>query len=513
MFPSISRSLVAIVAVAMIHTLPICGAADLLDGDKVETTTHLDERTNRILLQLTSSQINTGDARARAEVVVLAFGGMDASTTNGRRVSSSGDLERFRISAAPLGDRPFVNHSFKTAVSRRALGDRWKAIVESVMTPSLRSSPSSNRILVVATRHLEKWHTRIYDRADLPKDVSAFLRELDPDESLGSPTITVAPLDSRILAERARPVAAMARMQVARPADRVLWGTGKSVTSFNAADFSRVGLLASAESGHSLIFQQSSKGHWIGLTSAGAPTFLTVRRVDAEDQFAPIELWNDERVVCIGGSNDEAQGIFVVTNKRLLRLKAGTTLETLSVFKPTHGNPLAIGPDVRRILVSRDRRASLLDPHQPEKEMSLAMDRDCDIVNATFSDDGLLVAAISHEPNGDAERPQQRVRLRVWNTQSGELIHELHAFDLLWLTVGARHFLTWDPKGEYLLASDQPQRAVQSSAIHLWNVRTGRHRAEFIGITAAPVGIGLDRSGGHLYAGTEDGRILMWKVP
>jgi dipeptidyl aminopeptidase/acylaminoacyl peptidase len=125
------------------------------------------------------------------------------------------------------------------------------------------------------------------------------------------------------------------------------------------------------------------------------------------------------------------------------------------------------------------------------------------ISQAVFSPDESLVATVTTEENR-WENP----RLRLWKTDSGELLAELRPFEQT-ICEKISH-LFWSPDGEYVLAATKAHGFFTSQGISVWNAKTGRHRGEFTGCSGDMNGIILLSEGRELASGDWDGTIRFW---
>jgi WD40 repeat protein len=70
--------------------------------------------------------------------------------------------------------------------------------------------------------------------------------------------------------------------------------------------------------------------------------------------------------------------------------------------------------------------------------------------------------------------------------------------------------LLWSPDGAYLLAATKADNFFTSLGVDVWNVKSGRHRGEFIGCPTNLTGLILFSGGRRLVSGCADGRIRIW---
>jgi WD40 repeat protein len=126
---------------------------------------------------------------------------------------------------------------------------------------------------------------------------------------------------------------------------------------------------------------------------------------------------------------------------------------------------------------------------------------DAQVHQVQFSPDESLVAIDLWGSNAGSSK------FGIWNVTSGKLAHELHPFERL--ETRCTEGLLWSPDGRHLLAGTTVDLG-SSNAVSVFNVKSGRQRAEFSGCTRIN-GLVLLRNGRQLVAGDEDGKIRFWK--
>ncbi len=194
-----------------------------------------------------------------------------------------------------------------------------------------------------------------------------------------------------------------------------------------------------------------------------------------------------------------------------------STEHKLAVFDTTHWKRLATPPDLppsafvyipaakspRAVSLNSDLRLTLWDTdHRREAAF---LDKIADLQQVVFSPDESCFAAITIEEGETHNIP----RLRVWKTETGELVNEYwmretNAEDCDWIRC-----LNWTSDGTYLLA--QSDALWCYPGIRLWNVRTGRERAEFTCGSKLLSAAVLDH-GRRFAASDDDGEIHVWNL-
>ena len=159
----------------------------------------------------------------------------------------------------------------------------------------------------------------------------------------------------------------------------------------------------------------------------------------------------------------------------------------------------------RAIYLSQDGTVALWDAHQHREIAKL--DHNAHIHNVAFSPDKSLVAvATVHKGVGGY---WTNYRIRIWNTDTGGLVHELRPFEQK--TCEAIEGLLWSPDGRYILAATKANSFFSSFGIDVWSVKSGRHRGEFSGCPTKVTGLVL-LPDGRLIAGCDDGIIRVWNA-
>jgi len=158
----------------------------------------------------------------------------------------------------------------------------------------------------------------------------------------------------------------------------------------------------------------------------------------------------------------------------------------------------------RAVYLSKNNVLTLWDADQRREIAKL--DDNVRLDHCAFSPDESLVAvATAQKVSGGYWRPY---RIRIWRTEDGTLTHELRPFERD--IYEAAEGLFWWPDGVYLLAATKADNFFTSRGVDVWNVKSGRHRGEFIGCPTNLTGLGLFGDGRRLVSGCADGRIRIW---
>ncbi len=125
-----------------------------------------------------------------------------------------------------------------------------------------------------------------------------------------------------------------------------------------------------------------------------------------------------------------------------------------------------------------------------------------------FSPDESQVAVVTSHPGKGNEFPRDRIR--IWNADNGKLVKELFPFerDICESVEG----IIWSPDDKYILVANKADRFFTSRGISIWNVETGRHRAELSGCPTKLNGLGFLRGKAKVVAGCGDGIIRIWDL-
>jgi hypothetical protein len=133
------------------------------------------------------------------------------------------------------------------------------------------------------------------------------------------------------------------------------------------------------------------------------------------------------------------------------------------------------------------------------------LDTDGKLSAVSFSPDDSMFATTSGHENKDMS---STFHLRIWNSTTGEMIHELRPFE-----ESARDDIgdpIWSPDGKYLMATVRDNPMGSNHDIGIWSLRSGRFRGQFSGCvySSDPLSVVLHHN--KLFERCRDGMIFMW---
>lgn len=129
-----------------------------------------------------------------------------------------------------------------------------------------------------------------------------------------------------------------------------------------------------------------------------------------------------------------------------------------------------------------------------------------ELESASFSPDGSQVAVVT---DATSTYGMLGAHLRIWNTKTGKLLHELRALEA---TPHSRlSEPLWWPEGKYILSSTRESQFGSQTIVGIWNVESGRYRGSLSGCPIDEPWTQVFLSGSRVFksCGTE---ILMWNV-
>ena len=99
-------------------------------------------------------------------------------------------------------------------------------------------------------------------------------------------------------------------------------------------------------------------------------------------------------------------------------------------------------------------------------------------------------------------------RLRVWKTKNGNFVREFIPFerDVCESIEGLR----WSPDNKYILAANKADIFFTSRGISIWNVESGRHRAELQGCPTNSHGFDFIAHNTKIVLGCGEGKIRIY---
>jgi WD40 repeat protein len=132
------------------------------------------------------------------------------------------------------------------------------------------------------------------------------------------------------------------------------------------------------------------------------------------------------------------------------------------------------------------------------------LDKPCELDDAAFSPDQTMLLTVTREKSAAYAGP----RLRLWQVQTGELLHELlpHEQNGTQQVMG----VSWTSDSRYILAATRGRQFLAPSSIGVWNAATGRYRGQFVGSSQYIHGFVVSADGRQLFAGSSDGKLRFW---
>ena len=191
---------------------------------------------------------------------------------------------------------------------------------------------------------------------------------------------------------------------------------------------------------------------------------------------------------------------------RIYEVATGKRLDSLPEL-PANAVAFSPSPDGRFALYETKQKTVLLWDKAKKSDL-MRLDEKARINQVAFSPDGSLIAVATSHPGPGGYWSIQK--LRVWNIQTGALLHELKPFEQS--TCEAIEGVLWSRDGNYVLAATKSNSFFTSRGISVWNVASGRHRGEFTGPITDVNGLAL-LNDGKLVAGCNDGVIRIWDFP
>jgi WD40 repeat protein len=170
--------------------------------------------------------------------------------------------------------------------------------------------------------------------------------------------------------------------------------------------------------------------------------------------------------------------------------------EALAYFPAKNGK--------RAAYVTGTRAIKIWDPRE-HRDVS-QLDVSGRIVDLGFSPDQAMVAVVIAHDNIEANPPTVAgYRIGIWRTDNGKLLHELRPFELPAYTVGDLH---WWPDGKYVMVATSTAPMFGEQGIGLWDVESGRYRAEFTGCGANRFAVFPERQ--ELAELCVNGSLMLW---
>lgn len=100
-------------------------------------------------------------------------------------------------------------------------------------------------------------------------------------------------------------------------------------------------------------------------------------------------------------------------------------------------------------------------------------------------------------------------RIRIFTAPAGRFVRELWVRDVV-VPERVNH-LAWSADGSFVFASYAAGAGASDDRVGVWDLRTGRHRADLGGAVAAIAGLMALPGGREVVAGSEDAHLLVWE--
>lgn len=371
------------------------------------------------------------------------------------------------------------------------------------------------RPLIVRIWQNGVWSTRVYDRARLPRQIGKLLRLIPESHLFGALAlelksntmqvtrrdafagVAVSPVSSKCVWYGS--TGEMLVIDAQTPAERVSkrtvsWLRSQSITD---CEFSPDGRLL-------LVTSRNRAGPGRTLSLFNTTSWKKVAEPSLTKKRITFCRFAAEGELVLIGTQDHGVWGFEIESARLTRSLPGI---------PKTAKWCCLSRDDRRaVVLNRDGSVSLWD--RMRNSPVALLEKECVRVGGRFSPDQkrvALVAQYKQRENDDRARPS---RLSVWNTATGKLCCELVPYDVA--SEAILLDVQWTRDSNYVLGRSRTRGFRYFGGIHLWNVNSGRHVANFIGPSSLVGAAGLQRTprfannGKKLIAGSTDGKLHTW---
>ena len=363
--------------------------------------------------------------------------------------------------------------------------------------------PPAGRRLVVQAPDGDRWRARVYDRANSPAEILELLRlsrsgirswgpqfqpasEWAARDSYGDVALCISPDGKQIISSSGQ-----GPLRFWDPETREV------VKEVSIPQNNSVSGLSLSPDGAFTAIQRWGDVHlletktWRRVQDFSEPIIGRKRNMLSHPEFTP-----DGRFLLLRSSEPALLVYDTKTWRRRQKLPDDMPRDAIAYVK---------APTTKRaVYLSKNAVLTLWDADQRREIAKL--DDNVRLDHIAFSPDESLVAvATGHKVSGGIGNPY---RIRIWRTEEGTLTHELRPFERE--IYEAVEGLVWWPDGVYLLAVTKADNFFTSRGVDVWNVKSGRHRGEFIGCPTDLTGLGLLGDGRRLASGCADGRIRIW---
>lgn len=363
--------------------------------------------------------------------------------------------------------------------------------------PAEPPPPPGDRRLLLGLPRGDSWKTYVYDRADLPERVLEILRltggfimpwvlNFQPQKILMPPTrlgydaaIALSPDGRTLVFGGWYEALTVLDVETRRP-----------LRSIPATSKLALRALAFSPDGRYLAADERWKIMILDARSWETVTTLDVDQIRGREEALAFTL--DGELLLVAGTS---LLVYRASSGERLPALPGAPIGT-SRYVPSRNGKWAM-------IAREGGKVELWDVAR--RKLHVELDADGLMELAEFSPDQTRVAvATSSRPClPDCER-----RIRVWEVKTGRLLRDFRAFEMP--TTQRVEALSWVPGGDYLLGTSASEDRMDSRLIHVWSLATGRHRADFIGLSSTVRGLGLTPDGKSLVAGAGNGKIRWW---
>jgi hypothetical protein len=426
---------------------------------------------NQISFQI--SVIERDDKEPTKNSLPLSSGGGNRGVTRyGFALSTEGSVWTFHrgINMLGSGGEPLPKGDFeKVGHLIEALPDDHSQL------------PPKGRRLVLQLANGDTFLVRVYDRANLPEIVLEILRLC---KSQIRPIVADFPPDKKFSSSEFE--------EAGIPENAAGFYISKNHEEFRTLAISPDGALTVKQVSHDTA----------GLTVIDSYSSAVIRRL-REPQIPP-----SRRFIGFSSASFTPDGkyLMVLSSLPAIRIFDTNTWQPANILPELPADAVAYYPtaDWRRgVFISRDGAVALWDSAMRRQITKLALDGD--FVKVLFSPDNSQFAIVSTHQNADMS---SIFHLRIWETESGELVNELRPFEQdAHDDIGD---MVWWPDGKYLLAAIRDNPYGTNHDIGIWNVQTGRFRGGFSGCVYSSDPFSLVLHDQRLFERCRDGVILMW---